>query len=394
MKLKICVPIIGSKYWLGGISYLENLIKSLQLLSDDERPAIYLLVSDSTLDSLELHSQILPLFDGLLYYGAYSELVLKELGSFIQVITEADKLCKMIDFYFIPPDAMLDSLCSAAWIPDFQHVHLPQFFHSDELRMRDETFCYKAEHARMMVLSSYDAVRDFCTMFPNSICRTRVLSFHTMPEDSWLHGEPELIQHNYGLPDAFLICCNQFWIHKNHLLLFEALALLKVQGIIVPLVCTGSTADYRCQGYFDNLCMYLKQHEILNQVYILGSIPRADQVQLIRRSMAVVQPSLFEGWSTVVEDARALGKIQILSDLDVHREQSPDYTTFFDRSDPKDLANTIGKLLPYLQPGPNLIRERSAAITARRLVTKYARTFCSIAREACELYRNQGNMNS
>jgi glycosyltransferase involved in cell wall biosynthesis len=387
MKLRICLPIIGCREWLGGVSYLENLVKSLQLLSDDERPAISLMLGDASLSALDLHYHLLPLFDNLLYNGIHGETVSDALGRPVQTILTFDELYEKIDFFFMPPDFVLDSRCSAAWIPDFQHIHLPQFFQANELHDRDESFRYKAEHARIMVLSSRDAERDFHGMFPNSTCRSRILPFHTLPEDSWLRENPEAIQLKYGLPDAFLICCNQFWIHKNHALLFNALALLKKRGITMSLVCTGSTNDYRCQGYFEELRRLIEQNEISDQVYILGSIPRADQIQLIRRSLAVVQPSLFEGWSTVVEDARALGKVQILSNLEVHREQSPDFAVFFDRTDPNALASVIQRLLPLLLPGPNLLRERSAEIAARRLVEEYGRTFCSIAREACELYR-------
>lgn len=387
MKLRICVPIIGSHEWLGGVSYMENLVKSLRLLPDDERPVICLLLEDHTLGALDLHHHFLPFFDDLLYTGAHGEAVTEALGRRVSIVSSPDELYRMIDFFFMAPDYMLESRCSATWIPDFQHMHLPHFFHPEELKIRDDSFRYKAEHAHMMVLSSRDAERDFKKLFPRSAARTRILSFHTLPEESWLSGTPEMIQRKYELPDDFLICCNQFWIHKNHALLFNALALLKKRGIVIPLVCTGSTADYRCRDYFDAISRLPEQLGIANQVHILGNMPRGDQIQLIRRSLAVVQPSLFEGWSTVVEDARALGKIQILSDLEVHREQTPDFAVYFDRTDPNALATTIQRLLPLL-PGPNLLRERSAEIASRRLVEQYGRTFCSIAREACELYRS------
>jgi glycosyltransferase involved in cell wall biosynthesis len=386
MKLRICLPVIGNRFWLGGVSYVENLVKSLHYLSEEERPFTYLFLDDIAMEALDLHRHFLPMFDGFLYRGEHGKEVAIALDRKVETISTFDELYSKIDFFFLPPDFALDSYCSAAWIPDFQHKHLPHFFHSNELNSRDESFRFKAEHARMMVLSSSDAEHDFRTMFPNSTSRTRILSFHTLPEDSWLEGDPKSIQQNYQLPDSFLICCNQFWIHKNHLLLFEALALLKNRGIIIPLVCTGSTHDYRCQGYFDEICKLLKQNGLSEQIHILGNIQRADQIQLIRRSMAVVQPSLFEGWSTVVEDARALGKTQILSDLNVHKEQAPDFAVYFDRNDPTSLADTIQKLHPLLVPGPNPFREQTARSAALRLVKEYGQTFCSIAREACSIY--------
>ena len=45
----------------------------------------------------------------------------------------------------------------------------------------------------------------------------------------------------------------------------------------------------------------------------LGLIPRDDVQGLMEISVAVVNPSLFEGWSTTVEEAKALGVPLVLS---------------------------------------------------------------------------------
>jgi hypothetical protein len=56
---------------------------------------------------------------------------------------------------------------------------------------------------------------------------------------------------------------------------------------------------------------------------------------------AVIQPSLFEGWSTVVEDAKALNKWVILSDIAVHREQLSINVDFFNPKDSIALSKLI-----------------------------------------------------
>ena len=45
-------------------------------------------------------------------------------------------------------------------------------------------------------------------------------------------------------------------------------------------------------------------------------------------SVALLNPSHFEGWSTTVEEARALGVPMLLSDLDVHLEQAQGIARF------------------------------------------------------------------
>ncbi len=57
----------------------------------------------------------------------------------------------------------------------------------------------------------------------------------------------------------------------------------------------------------------------------------------------IVQPSLCEGWGTVLEDAKVLDKTVLLSDIPVHREQKNEKCILFDPKDPAALADLIGE---------------------------------------------------
>jgi glycosyltransferase involved in cell wall biosynthesis len=170
----------------------------------------------------------------------------------------------------------------------------------------------------------------------------------------------------------------QFWRHKNHRLAFEAARILVDRGVDVCLVCTGKTNDYRWPGHFTELSRYLDENRLGSNVRILGVVPRNDYVQLLSGAAAVVQSSLFEGWNSVVEDARAVGRPLILSDIDVHLEQRPDGAVFFPRHDASALADAIIEVLES--------PDRRNHLETRRLqldrVRQYGRTFSSIAHEA------------
>ena len=58
----------------------------------------------------------------------------------------------------------------------------------------------------------------------------------------------------------------------------------------------------------------------------------------MRRAVAVIQPSLCEGWSTSIEDAKALGRHVMASDIAVHREQLGDDADLFRGDDAGALA--------------------------------------------------------
>ncbi len=268
----------------------------------------------------------------------------------------------------------------AGWIPDFQHRHLPQLFDAADLRLRDEGIAHLAAEAPAIVFSSEASVGDFHAFWPDTPIRPFVLHFCTVPEEDWFRGDPATAQRQYALPDRFLLVSNQFWQHKNHSTVFAALGLLAQRGVHPHVVCTGSLHDYRGKAHVQRLREQLTGLGLGEQVALLGQIPRSAQVQLMRRCVAVVQPSLCEGWSTVVEDARLLGKPVVLSDLAVHREQNPPGGRFFARASAEELAATLAEVWTSLPPGPDLAAEATARATAREAVGVFGRRFLRFAR--------------
>ena len=97
------------------------------------------------------------------------------------------------------------------------------------------------------------------------------------------------MQNRYHLPDRFFVVSNQFWQHKNHRTLFLALGLLAARGVRPDVVCTGSPADYRVADFYSSLLELLRTGGCEAQVTLLGVIPRSDQIQLMRRSLAIVR---------------------------------------------------------------------------------------------------------
>jgi glycosyltransferase involved in cell wall biosynthesis len=90
-----------------------------------------------------------------------------------------------------------------------------------------------------------------------------------------------------------------------------------------------------------------------DNIRFLSLIPYTDVVQLMRQSIAVVQPSLYEGWSTTVEECKVLSKPILLSRIQVHEEQAPKHGTFVDKNNPSDLAEQFVRLWKSGASGPN-----------------------------------------
>ena len=380
----------GTRAWIGGIEYTKNMILALSSLAHEVRSSIEL--SLLSLESIERHlyDGVIPHVDHLYFmekiptpsivHWVYRTFKVFLSGSYNSWY---DAFFKDKGFDFVYPFTFNQHIETpyryASWIADFQHKHMPHYFSEADIRKRDTQFEQIVTYAPIIVLSSKTAESDFRTFFPRYAHKTRVLSFRTSPDPDWYVPDPIETQIKYSLPDKFFIVCNQFWKHKNHLTLFTALHLMRKKGLRPVLVCTGSIEDHRDRVYMNHIQKTIDELGIRDQIHILGLIPRLDQIQLMRRAIAVIQPSLFEGWSTVVEDSRCLGKPIILSNIPVHEEQNPERGIFFEKESPEELADHMEKAWMILSAGPLLSDESHARELSIQAVTEYGYRILDLA---------------
>jgi glycosyltransferase involved in cell wall biosynthesis len=386
--LRVAVLAQGGPEWIAGRVYVCNLLRAIELLPEEERIACCLVLSPTSqaADVSELGAGRLPVRRFAFHAtdsplnklrGAKRSFARGKWPRSLEGVLARTKA-----------DVVYPALTSLGrefpvpwigWIPDFQHKRLPQFFPDEELRGRDQRFREVVDDAHHVVVSSEDARHDLIRWFPTTSTRISVLSFVSVSSKEWFEEEPGQVAAQFQLPEKFLIFPSQFWIHKNHRVLFEAIRILRDRGIAdICLVSTGHTNDSRHPQYFAGLQQHLEQLGLNPHIRILGLLPRQVQVQLVRRAVAVIQPSLLEGWSALVEDARTLGKRIYVSDIPVHREQQPTDAVFFHPDRPDELAELVARDWPDLKPGPDLIREGEARVQQRYRALAFARAFHQI----------------
>jgi glycosyltransferase involved in cell wall biosynthesis len=277
-----------------------------------------------------------------------------------------------------PPKAPLPATW-VGWIPDFQHKRRPEFFSAAERAFRETCFQRIVNEASHVIVSSQDARDDLMRWFPTTHARVSVLQFRTVLDSRWYDLDPEIATAPLQLPAKFLTYPSQLWIHKNHRTVFGALSLLRERGRSdVVLVCTGREYDYRHPEYANELKAEIAGRGLQSHVRLLGLLDRQTQIQVMRKSAAVVQASFFEGWSALVEDARALGKPIFLSDIPVHREQAPARARYFNPESAEELAGAIESEWVHLEPGPALEAEQHARDEQQPLILDFACRFVDV----------------
>jgi hypothetical protein len=101
----------------------------------------------------------------------------------------------------------------------------------------------------------------------------------------------------------------------------------------------------------------------------------------MHHAIAVLNPSLFEGWSTTVEEAKAQGKQMILSSLPVHMEQAQEHRArFFYPEDSGALAKLLDDVtLNSRIPPPNPEQGAGAARNQQKFIDDYFRIIQRVA---------------
>ena len=276
------------------------------------------------------------------------------------------------------------------WIPDFQHLHLPDMFSQEEIKIRNALYLRLARCSDILILSSHDALEDLKHFAQDHVHNARVLQFVCQPDERifGIQGGRE-IEKKYTFKGKFFYLPNQFWKHKNHRVVFEAVKLLKERRLNVLVLCSGLMEDYRNKGHVDGLLQYVRDNGLNENIRLLGLIDYTDVLYLMRNSISVINPSLFEGWSSTVEEAKSIGKSLILSNINVHREQNPPAAVYFDPADSEGLANILWQKWNASAGGPDADLEREAAAFLPRRTMGFAKTYENIVYEV--LNKNGGN---
>ena len=114
---------------------------------------------------------------------------------------------------------------------------------------------------------------------------------------------------------------------------------------------------------------FIKKNDLINNIVFTGFISREEQIALMINSKAIIQPSLFEGWNTSIEDCKSLGLDVIASDIKVHREQLGKASLLFNKNSEEDLANLVTlKMENNKISNFNFSLESESKIIAKKLI--------------------------
>lgn len=360
-----------SRGWLGGMNYYQNLISAIYSL--DNRKIEIVVFTNTTTDPESIIEnkkvRVIPtrLLDKKPAFAFLRRVSRRVLGK--DIILE--RLLKKYNVSVLSHSGYFgrkSRLPAIGWIPDFQYIHITDNFTKQDILTRKRENNKICSLCTRVIVSSHSALKDLEKEYTQYASKAVVLQFVA----SRIHVDKSVtrkdMEKRYSFTSPFFYLPNQLWAHKNHRVVVDALVELKKAGYNPLVLATGSEQDYRNPGHVKSLFFYVEENDVSDNIRFLGVIPYSDLALLMRYSIAVINPSLFEGWSTTVEEAKTIGKRIILSDIPVHREQNPGGGMFFDPHDPVGLAEIMKGAIdePNLKQDEELMRLAAEQLLERK----------------------------
>lgn len=150
----------------------------------------------------------------------------------------------------------------------------------------------------------------------------------------------EEIHPDFELPEYYFFYPAQFWPHKNHIRIVQAVKLLKDQGIDVTVYFTG--ADKGNKSYIEEK---IKELNLSDNIKFTGFLKDEELKYLYSHATAMIFASLMGPNNMPPIEATYLNCPVIITDLNGHKEQLGDSALYFDGLNSVDLADKMKMIL-------------------------------------------------
>lgn len=266
------------------------------------------------------------------------------------------------------------------------HPEFPEVSAGGEWERRERLYLNAARHATLLVADSDTGSEDIVDCYGVSPDRVAVLPFVPPP---YLHAvsssEADRIRREQGLPERFFFYPAQFWPHKNHVRVVEAIGLLKREHALdVHVAFTGSPHGGITADTASEIAEAAEQHGCADQIHRLGYLSGREVSALYGTATGLVMPTFFGPTNIPIVEAWLLGCPVLTSDIRGVREQVGDGGLLVDPADPRAIADGMRRLATDEALRGDLRRrgsERLALYTAE----DFARRLTEILDTGCDL---------
>jgi glycosyltransferase involved in cell wall biosynthesis len=266
-------------------------------------------------------------------------------------------------------------------IHDLNHrvyTEFPEVRALGEFERREYYFRNACRHALTLLVDSETGRDDVLAFYGDTgLERDRVVVLPVLPASTVRPAvgadERREMRQRYGLSGDYLFYPAQFWPHKNHLRLIEALYHLKHGARLTPaLVLGGSHAGSLRRRTFATAMRAAHRLGVAGQIRYLGFIPDEHMSALYAEAAGLVMPTFFGPTNIPVVEAFATGCPVVTSDIRGIREQTAGAAILVDPGSSEAIAEGLRRLLSSDDGRRELIR-RGREVLSRYTPEDYRR---------------------
>lgn len=248
--------------------------------------------------------------------------------------------------YFLSPSSLALNLVSHNYIYtiwDLCHRDMPEFpevnyFREFEIR---ESVYNRAPKKAIATLTDSELGRENAircyNLNPNRVFSASFAPSVNAGKTSFLD-----IKQKYHIEGEYIYYPAQFWAHKNHIYIIDAIAKLKDEGVFLTAIFSGSD-----KGNLPYVLNYAQKLDVTHLIKYIGFAPNEEIYHLYQQSLALVMPSYFGPTNIPPLEAFAIGTPVIYSDLAGLREQVADAALLCDLKNPHHLVEHLRLLLHH-----------------------------------------------
>lgn len=276
-----------------------------------------------------------------------------------------------LDFlWFLSPACHFLQTPYAAIVWDIQHRSLPWFPEvgaHGQWEIRESVHGMFLPRASLVIAGTEAGAAEIAESY--GVPRSRMLLLpHPTPRYALQPAENAEVPASPALRDPLIFYPAQFWAHKNHVALLQALALLKERhGIDASLALTGS--DHGNRAHCERLANTLG---IADRVGFLGFVPLQQLIGLYRHAAALAYVSFGGPENLPPLEAFALGCPVVAADIPGAREQLGDAALLVDPGSPEAIAAALARVIGDQGLAADL-RERGRKRASERTSSAFVR---------------------
>lgn len=249
---------------------------------------------------------------------------------------------------------------SVAILHDIQEQYFPEYFSEADLLARREIYPEICRASTTLVTVSEFCKRSMVEKF--GIEPEKVEVVYNAPQAGLVDRDPDDqgVWRREPLPDRYLFYPANCYPHKNHRLLLDALVRLRGEGRDIP---AAVFCGFELPGGFA-LRSEIARRGLSEHCRVFEEVEVDELRYLYRHALALVVPTLFEGFCMPAVEAMACGCPVVCSDLPALREVAGEHALYFEPDHLERLCERIervatdGALRDELTRGGRLTAQR------------------------------------